>query len=186
MDTHVLIAVPRDILRRGLRTIFAEDLGMACVQEVTNSEELKEQLGTYPAFVVIHQSLVMEMQVLPRHHFIILTSEPDKYMLLEAYARGACGYLLESVSTELLRITLHLSKGECLVDPALASWMLNSFSIDAQSLITNTLLTPREQQICDLRSSGLSNREIAERLCITVNTVKSHISHIARKCGKRR
>jgi DNA-binding NarL/FixJ family response regulator len=182
MDMHLLLAIPRDIMRKGLRMIFSGDLHIASIHEAMDGDALRDQLECYPdAFVIVHQSLITDIQALPGDHFVIIASEPDRGLLLRAFAHGAKGYFLEGISTDLLRIALQLPKGQCLLDPALADWMFSSFSSDMHLPISNKLLTPRERQILDLRKQGLSNREIAARLVLSVNTVKSHLSHIAHK-----
>lgn len=185
MGMHLLIAVPRDITRRGLRAIFSEDQDITSIHEATCSEALQERLECSPTdFVIAHQSLITDIEALPGNHFVIIAGEPNRSILLKAFAHGVCGYFLEDISIELLQIALRLPKGQCLLDPALTLWILNNFSGDTKSIFSN-ILTSREQQILNLRSEGFSNHEIAKQLCLSVNTVKTHISHISHKLDMR-
>lgn len=187
MGKHILIAEARAILRTGLLNIFKEDPSVSQVDEVVTGEELKNRIKSQPPdLIVIHQSLLTDMQILPREHFIILTTELDKNMLLAAHASGALGYLSENTSTELLRITLSLGEREFLLDPAFTSWILSYISSDTLPSGNPEVLTTREQEIFELLRSGLTNRRIATRLGISESTVKSHIAHIFRKLDMKR
>ena len=188
MEQTVLIAESREILRAGLRAIFANDPLVSCTYEATTSEELKKRLQScVPDLVVVHQSLVTDMMQLPKGRFIILATEPDKNMLLAACAYGARGYLLEDASAELLRMTLYLKDKMFLLDPILTPWLLDRISGDILPSASNEILTTREQEIFNLvLTNGLSNRAISERLCISEATVKTHLAHIFRKLNIKR
>jgi len=184
---YVLIAEARAILRTGLLNIFKGDPSVSQVGEAVTSEELKKQIESHPPdLIVTHQSLITDMQILPRGHFIILAAEPDKNMLLAAYACGACGYLSENTSVELLRMTLCLVEGEFLLDPAFTSWILYYIYGDTLPSGDPKVLTTREQEIFEMLRSGLTNHSIATQLGISESTVKSHIAHIFRKLDMKR
>src|SRR2546421_6296565 len=109
MGLHVLIAEPRGILRMGLRTIFADNPLVEQVYEATTSEELQKHLTSYFLdLVIIHQSLITDIKILPRGHFVLLASVPDRNMFLAALDYGACGYLLENTPADLMQKTLGL------------------------------------------------------------------------------
>lgn len=93
------------------------------------SETLKNKLTSTPFdFVLVHQSLITDMALLPRNHFVILAPEPDKSALVSALNHEACGYFLEDPFEDLLRATLHLPQGGCLLDAALTLWALEHIS----------------------------------------------------------
>src|SRR5579884_2903094 len=152
----VLIVEARAILRTGLLNIFREDPSVSSVDEIVTSEELNIRVKSQSLdLVVIHQSLLTDMQSLPRGHFVVLTAEPDKNILLAAHTFGALGYLSENTSPELLRMTLRLAEGDFLLDPAFTSWVLNYVNGDTLPSGNPEVLTAREQEIFALLRSGL-------------------------------
>lgn len=188
MEEHVVIAVPSDILRMGLRAILEQDPRVTKISEAATSEELLALLQVHsPDLVLVHQSLIEDNTPLPRSRCIIITAEPNKQMLQTALVH-AQGYLLERTSVDRLLMSSLLGAGNCLIYPALATWLHELLSADDASQVdaSHEPLTPREQEVLDLRNKGLSNKEIAKKLCISENTVKSHFSHIAQKRGTKR
>lgn len=188
MEEHVVIAVPSDILRVGLRTIFEQDPRVTKISEATTSEELLCLLkADSPDLVLIHQALIEDMAALPESRCILITAEPNKQML-QAALLHAQGYLLESTTADRLLTSSLLGAGNCLIDPALAPWLNELLSAHDASQVdcSHEPLTPREQEVLDLRGKGLSNKEIAQQLCLSENTVKSHFTHIAQKLGTKR
>lgn len=187
MGKRVLIAEFRGILRAGLRAIFLDTPDVIQVDEVLTSEDLQERLvSSPPDLIVIHQSLITDMAMLPRGHFIILADQLDKNMLLAAHVFGAVGYLFEHTSVELLRMTLCLTEGDFLLDPVFTPEILNYVCVDLLPSVATEALTEREQEVFNLLHNGLTNRSIATRLGISVTTVKTHVSHIFRKLDVKR
>ncbi len=184
MGQNILIAETREILRIGLRTIFVEDTRVSNVHEAATDESLKTQLlysGCELDLVVINQSLVTDVSILPKGNFVILTNEPDLTILKAAYEHGARGYLSENTSAELLRMILHPTEGSFLIEPKLAPWIMEYIFGGMQTTITDELLTPREKEVISLLRGGLNRHSIAEQLSITDATLKTHIKNIARK-----
>lgn len=178
----VLIAMPRDLLRRGLHTLFAEDRRIAHVYDAATTEELKAQLTFHaPDMVVIHQSLVTDINILPRDHFVILTDKPDLHTLRDALAHGIRGYLLESTSADLLLMALFFGEQSFFLDPSLAPWLSERLSGESLPLVNDIMLTPREWEVFYLLHDCFDDKEIAERLCISHATVRTHVVHILHK-----
>lgn len=187
MEQHILIAESRDISRMGLKIMFAQDPNVASVNEVKTSEELQKELFfSSPDVIVIHQSLITDSLRLPRNHFVILATDPDEKMLFAAYTNGARGYLLESSTIELLRITLSLTENMFLLDPTLTPWLLKCINKDILPTNAEEVLTARENEVFHLLYSGLSNQAIGEKLCISQGTVKTHIAKIFHKLNIKR
>ncbi len=184
---QVLIAESREVLRKGLCAIFAQEPDGAQVTEVATSEDLKDQLECQ-AFdlVVAHQSLVTDLTILPRGNFILLATEPDVAMLFAARLHGARAYLLDTASAALLRQTLQLARGTFLTDPAVSAWMAEYLAHHLFLSISDEVLTTREREIFHLLWSGLSKRAIARQLHLSESTVRAHAAHIAEKLGLKR
>ena len=122
-------------------------------------------------------------QSLPEIAIVMLTaSELDEH-LYEAVRLGAAGYLLKDLdATELFELLDGVTRNEVAMTRAMASRLLKIMaSNDGHESGTVHELTEREIEVLHLLSQGASNPQIAEELVITVNTVKSHISHILAK-----
>jgi len=187
MGKDILIAEARAIVRTGLRMIFAGDQLVDTIDEVGTVEELKKYLASNtPDLIVAHQALVGDLSALTRCNFIILATEPDKNILIDAYSCGACGYLLENASPYLFLLALQMTDKMFLLDPAITPWLLMSISGDILPSSSHDVLTTREIEIFKLMNSNLTNRAIGERLCISEATVKTHVVHIFRKLNIKR
>ncbi len=136
--------------------------------------------------VLIHQSLVTDIKILPQNHFVILANELDMYILKACCEQHACGYILEqNVSEDLLKLVLRCVEKEDVqaffLDFAVALLLLDHK--EANLLFTNQLeeLTDREREVFYLLHSNLEDRVIAKRLSISPNTVRSYVASISRK-----
>lgn len=184
---QVLIAESREALRKGLCAIFAQEPGGAEVTEVATSGDLKHQLTSH-AFdlVVVHQSLVTEITILPPGDFVLLATEPNMQMFLAARLHGARAYLLDTASGALLRQTLQLARGMFLTDPAVSAWVAEYLAHHLLLSISDEVLSAREREVFHLLWSGLRKRDIARQLHLSESTVRAHAAHIAEKLGSNR
>ena len=122
-------------------------------------------------------------QSLPEVAVVMLTaSELDEH-LYEAIRLGAAGYLLKNLdATELFDLLAGVMRNEVAMTRAMASRLLKIMANDGNhGSDAEGELTEREIEVLRLLAQGASNPQIAEELVITVNTVKSHISHILAK-----
>jgi DNA-binding NarL/FixJ family response regulator len=121
---------------------------------------------------------------------ILTTFDLDQYVY-DALCAGASGFLLKDVTAERLFDAVRvIAAGEALLAPAVTRRLISEFarlrprpeSAPAAGLST---LTPRETQVLRLVAEGLSNPEIAARLVVTEETVKTHVSRMLSKLGLR-
>lgn len=103
--------------------------------------------------------------------------------LVNALKRGADGYLLKDMEPEELIVALkEAASGKLVVSPTLASVLAESLRDNTTQDDNNiTSLTPREADILELISQGLSNKMIARKLDIAESTVKVHVKHLLKK-----
>jgi DNA-binding NarL/FixJ family response regulator len=107
--------------------------------------------------------------------------EPDLYAALRV---GASGYLTKDVPpAELIEAVVAVARGEPRIAPAMASRMLAELGRAPAVVEPDPLdaLSDRERDVLALLAEGLRNREIAERLIISVATVKTHVRHVLEK-----
>lgn len=182
MGQNVLIAEPCELLRIGLRTIFAEDQRVSNIHEATTTKGLELHLRSHGVdLAVVNQSLITDVTSLPMGNFVVLTSKLDMNILKAAYKHKGRGYLSEQVSAELLRTVLDWHENAFLVEPGLMPCIMDGLFGSTFAVLNEGLLTPREKEIVTLLRDGLDRPTIARTLCITEMTLKTHIKNIARK-----
>ena len=114
---------------------------------------------------------------------ILTTYDADDY-IFRGIEAGARGYLLkDSPPEEVLKAIRTVDKGESLVQPRVASRLLDRFIQLAGAPDTGEVLSPREVEVLQLMAKSTVNKEIATELLIGESTVKTHIVHIFNKLG---
>ncbi|MGD0065145.1 MAG: response regulator transcription factor [Streptosporangiaceae bacterium] len=123
---------------------------------------------------------------------LILTTFDLDHYVYDALCAGASGFLLKDVTAERLFDAVRvIAAGEALLAPAVTRRLISEFTRlrpkpdDAPPAAALTALTPRETQVLRLVAEGLSNTEIAARLVVTEETVKTHVSRMLNKLGLR-
>jgi DNA-binding NarL/FixJ family response regulator len=124
---------------------------------------------------------------------ILTTFDLDQYVF-DALRAGASGFLLKDVTAERLFDAVRVvAAGEALLAPAVTRRLISEFTRlrpvhqaqDDASSAALSALTPRETEVLRLVAEGLSNPEVARRLVVTEETVKTHVSRILAKLGLR-
>ncbi len=117
---------------------------------------------------------------------ILTTFDLDEYVY-DALRAGASGFLLKDVTAERLFDAVRvIAAGQALLAPAITRRLISEFAQqhrnnDAPAPTALGMLTPRETQVLRLIAEGLSNLEIATRLVVTEQTVKTHVSRLLTK-----
>jgi DNA-binding NarL/FixJ family response regulator len=123
---------------------------------------------------------------------ILTTFDLDDYVY-DALCAGASGFLLKDVTAERLFDAVRvIAAGEALLAPAVTRRLISEFSrirprqaTPPTAMAALSELTPRETEVLRLIAEGLSNPEIAARLVVTEETVKTHVSRVLGKLGLR-
>jgi DNA-binding NarL/FixJ family response regulator len=121
---------------------------------------------------------------------ILTTFDLDEYVY-DALCAGASGFLLKDVTAERLFDAVRVvAAGEALLAPTVTRRLISEFARQRRAKASPataglTTLTPRETQVLRLVAEGLSNPEIAARLVVTEETVKTHVSRVLGKLGLR-
>jgi len=150
---------------------------------------------THPDVLVLDISLpdldgiAVVKKIKPRYpdlRILILTVHEDEALLREAIRAGASGYVLKrAAEAELVSAIRIVMRGDLYVDPA----MLRSLLLEEKSIRSELQpvepLTPREIEVLKLIVQGYTNRQIAEKLCISVRTVEGHRANLCGKLGLR-
>jgi len=120
---------------------------------------------------------------------VLTTFDLDEYVY-DALRAGASGFLLKDVTAERLFDAVRvIAEGEALLAPTVTKRLIGEFARQrprpAQPAPALGALTPRETELLQLIAGGLSNPEIAKRLVVTEETVKTHVSRVLSKLGLR-
>ena len=149
------------------------------------------------------------LQKYPAVKVVMITASEKDEDLFDAVKAGAQGYVLKAVtdSKQMREAILAVATGEAIIPPAMVPRLLNEFAAIADGKKADeapetpvdvnlaaepeetvapeddaiNLLTPREREVLELVAEGLTNKEIAVRLTISVNTVRSHLRFILDK-----
>jgi DNA-binding NarL/FixJ family response regulator len=187
----VLLADDHALFRDGIRSLL-EARGVEIVGEAENGREAVEHAKTLSPDVVLMDLNMPEMGGLaatrlisadaPDVKVVMLTASEDDADLFEAIKSGAQGYLLKNLKAdELMTMLENVLHDEPALTPALARKLLGEFAKPASTRHERASdeLTDREREVLELLVHGVtSNRELAERLIVTENTVKYHVRNI--------
>ena len=123
----------------------------------------------------------------PQVYVLILTTYADDAWLFDAIRAGAAGYLLKDVSVDqLIRAVRAVHAGESMLHPAITRKVISHFAQTGEKGAApsgSDQITERELEVLKLAAQGLSNRDIALQLGISVRTAQTHLSNVFNKIG---
>ena len=191
---RVLIADDHQLFRDGLRSLL-EAQGVEVVAEARDGREALELARAHLPDIVLMDLKMPELggldatrllvAVLPGIKTVVLTASEDDADLFEAVKSGAQGYLSKNLqSSELSALLGGVMRGEPALTPGLARKVLREFARPATPATDRAPdeLTDRERDVLELLVTGItSNRELADHLSISENTIKYHLRNILDK-----
>ncbi|HLH23870.1 MAG TPA: response regulator transcription factor [Chloroflexota bacterium] len=193
---RLVIADDHDLARAGLRSMLAGERGLAVVGEAANGREALALARRLQPDLVLMDVRMPEMDGLaatraikaecPRVSVVIVTMHENLDYLFEALKAGAAGYLLkDATQREVVSAVRQVLRGESLLNGELATRLLHRLAEEPaqQDPLPTVPLTPREAEVLRLLAQGLTNREIAGQLYVSVGTVKVHVERILAKLG---
>ncbi len=188
---RVLLVEDHHVVRRGLRFVLERDPGVVVVGEAADAESALSMLSLVGPDVVLMDVRLPGMSGVDATRLIRATPRSPRVLVLSNYdddefvhhvlRQGASGYLLKNVTErELVDAIRRVAVGEAVLPPSIARKVLSNYQAKTQ-LPPHSSLSAREKEVFLLVASGLSNREIAQRLCLSVRTVGNHVTAIYQK-----
>ena len=183
----VLLVDDHALVRRGFRRLLEDDPSIVVVGEGNNGDEairltkeLKPDVVVMDAAMPGTSGLAATRTIMsstPNAAILMLSMHAEETLVRQAMAAGARGYILKNaLELDLAAAVKRVAAGETVLDPALAQ----PATLAGER---NKRLTPRELEVLQLICDGLSNREIAEKLDLSANTVAVHRANIMNTLG---
>ncbi len=192
---RLLLVDDHRMLREGLRRSM-ELYGFDVVAEGSDGEEgVRLAQALRPDVVLMDVSMpVLDgveatrriRQTCPDTQVVMLTMHADKDVLAKAIRCGAAGYLVKDCSTdEVADAVRAASNGEGTVSPEFAKSMLREAKFPIPDRPGESVISKREEEVLQLVADGFSTVEVAQKLYISIKTVKNHLASIYQKLDSR-
>lgn len=200
---RLMVVDDHELARESLKYMLSDAPGIEVIGEAHNGREALRQCERLRPDLVLMDVRMPEMDGLaatrelkrkyPKVSVLMLTMHDNPDYLLEALKAGASGYVLkDAAEEEVVAAVRQVREGESPLDPKLAARLLRRLAAEEGTGTGNPRkdvtppaqpLTPREFEVLRFLKLGYTNRQIAEKLYVSVGTVKNHVEHIIQKLG---
>lgn len=195
-DLRILIADDHELIRRGVRNLISLRGGWTVVGEACNGADAVEQAQSLKPDVAIIDFSMPELdgpaaafqitQVSPATSVIVLTMHDSNHVIREVLRSGAKGFVLKTdADQDLIEAVEAVAQKRHFFTKRVADVVLEGYLTgrNANDKEEKVKLTTREREILSLLADGVSSKQIALKLNISVRTVESHRIHVNRKLG---
>ena len=187
---RIMLVDDHAVVRSGLGAFLSVNPDLELVGEAENGEQAVVRANLLKPDVILMDLMMPVMDGVaatqaikkqnPQIQIVALTSFQEDELVQNALKAGAVGYLMKNVTARELAAAIKAAKdGKITLSPEAAQALVRA---NQQAEETESL-TGREIEVLKLMVDGLNNAEIAERLVISLSTVKYHISNILMKLG---
>ena len=190
--TRVVLVDDHNVVRAGLKSFLESFPDIAIVGLAPSGEALLESVEIWLPDVIVMDVLMpggidgiettkRVKAIAPTTQVVILTAYSDNERVIAGLRAGAISYVRKNADpTVLLGAIRGAATGQSILDPAVASMLMQEF-VQIETPATDDQLTEREREVLTLIANGKTNKEIAEKLVISAETVKSHVGNILTK-----
>jgi NarL family two-component system response regulator LiaR len=194
---RILLADDHVVVRQGTRELLEREEDLEVVAEAGDGEEAVQLAASQRPDVAIMDISMPKLNgieatkqikaIHPATAVLVLTAYDDDQYIFALLEAGAAGYLLKNVrAEELVDAVRAVHVGESVLHPAIARKVINRFARPKEERdadIAVEQLTERELEVLKLAAKGMTNREIAQELVISVRTVQVHLTNVFGKIG---
>jgi len=196
MAIKVALIEDKDNIRDGLAALISGSPGYSCVAACASAEQgLKLLPGMRPDVVLMDiqlpgmsgiDAIPRLKELLPDTQIMMLTVYEDDEKLFRSLAAGATGYVLKRTPpAELLEAIESLHRGGSPMTDQIARRVVQAFHTMGTSRLETENLSERESEILAAVAKGYRDKEVAERLFLSVETVRTHLRNIYKKLNVR-
>lgn len=187
----VMLVDDHPIVREGIRSRLASQPNMKVVAEAENGKEAIRKVQELSPAIVLMDINMPEMngleatkiicKVSPKTKVLVLSMHQDKEYVVEIMRSGARGYVLKnSPPMELIRAIETVNAGQAFFSPGISTVLLDELSRPAAKSGAAEL-SQREREVLSLIAAENSNKEIADKLGVSVRTIETHRERLMRK-----
>lgn len=188
----VAIVEDNNLLRYSLEKLLDIPGKMNCVASMTNLLNIVSELSkARPDILIMDIGLpnisgIEGVRTVKANfdniHILMFTVFEDNEKIFDAIKAGASGYLLKKTPPEeIIDAVIELYDGGAPMSPSIARKVIQAFQSKPSPALANYQLTVREKEILYSLDDGLSYKEIADKYCVSISTVRTHICNIYEK-----
>lgn len=197
MSIKILLVEDHELTRKGIAYSLKTFPDIEIIGDVDNGKKAVDFISSKKPDVILMDIAMPVMNGIdatkkinesyPDIKIIMLTSINEKQSVLASFHSGANAYCMKDIkSEELINIIKAVMTGAVWIDPNIARYVLDilqTTGIPAENKTPNNIfnLTAREREILKLIAEGRSNKDIAEKLVLSLHTVKNHVKNIIQK-----
>ena len=189
METRIVICDDHPLFRGGLVSAMADVADFEVVGEAGSKHELAEVLDRSEVDLILLDAdlpdgsgLDLVSELATRAAVLVISAHDDVMLVTRAMQDGAVGFIRkDSDPRELIRLVQRAAEGRTALSGDMALRVAESLRKpvdDATHPRSLASLSPRQREVARLVAEGLTNREIAERSCLSEGTVKNHVTRI--------
>lgn len=195
----ILVVDDHAIVREGIKSLLELEEDVEIVDEASSSDECFQLVSQDSGYDVILMDLKMPgidgisatrliKEKYPQIKVLILTNYDDEDFVLESIKAGAVGYVLKDVKKgDLIQIIHDVLQGRSFIDSGVTHKIFDRLKrtsiLSAEGACLRPFLSERELQVLEHLVEGKSNREIADTIYVSIDTVKAHLKNIYKKLG---
>ncbi len=196
---RIVLADPDTLVREGLRALAERQPGLEVVGQAADGPEVTMEIERLSPEVLVTEATlpgVNMLEIIPRFkarnpglRILVLSNVSDRERVNALLEAGVTGYLPKSVTPEeFLRAIRAVMDGQLVLHAAIGRALFGGHPLtpeDQEAYQASEPLTEREKEVLALLKTGHSNKDIAQRLYLSVHTVEVHLRNIYGKLGVR-